>query len=157
MNLGHAGPPIIQRPWGSARSPPLAGSGEAKKTKDPAERRSGDGSARPEQPFNLLEPEAGVARPLVDLDPRRAFIAQDCFQHGALHSAHAPDPQPGGSTAQICSPASETPCELAHTPLTFFGWAGGGAPLRDNLEGSVRSRGAPRAAGPQCATSLKPD
>jgi hypothetical protein len=89
VNLGHAGPPIIQRPWGSARSPPLAGSGEAEKTKDPAERRSGDGSARHEQPFNLLKPEAGVARPLVDLDPRRA-VAQDCFQHGALHSAHAP-------------------------------------------------------------------
>ena len=94
MNLGHPEPPIIQRPWGSARSPPLAGSGEAKKTKHPAERRSGGGSARHEQPFNLLEPEAGVARPLVDLDPRRAFVAQDCFQHGALHSAHAPDPQP---------------------------------------------------------------
>jgi hypothetical protein len=93
VNLGRAGPPIIQRPWGSARSPPLAGSGEAKKTKDPAERRSGDGSARHEQPFHLLEPEAGVARPLVDLDPRRA-VAQDCFQHGALHSAHAPNPQP---------------------------------------------------------------
>jgi hypothetical protein len=64
-------------------------------------RRSGDGSARHEQPFNLLEPEAGVAHPLVDLDPRRAFVAQDCFQHGALHSAHAADPQPGGGAAQI--------------------------------------------------------
>ena len=95
MNLGHAVPPIIQRPWGSARSPPLAGSGEAEKTKDPAERQSGDGSARHQQPFNLLELEAGVARPLVDLDPRRGFVAQDCFQHGDLHSEHAADPQPG--------------------------------------------------------------
>ena len=52
--------------------------------------------ARHQQEFDLLEPEAGVARPLVDLDPRRAFVAQDCFQHGALHSVHAADPQPGG-------------------------------------------------------------
>jgi len=92
VNLGHAGWPIIQRPRGSARSPPLAGSGEAEKAKDPVERRSGEGSARHEQPFNLLEPEAGVARSLVDLNPRRASVAQDCFQHGALHSAHAPRP-----------------------------------------------------------------
>jgi hypothetical protein len=94
VNLRHAGPLIIQRPSDLARSPPLAGSGEAENTKDPAERRSGDGSARHEQPFNLLELEAGVARPLVDLDPRRASVAQDCFQHGTLHSAHTPDPQP---------------------------------------------------------------
>ena len=75
MNLGHAGPPITQRPLGSARSPPLAGSGEAEKTKDPPEPRNGHRSARHEQPFNLLEPEAGVARPLVDLDLRHAFVA----------------------------------------------------------------------------------
>ena len=75
VNLGHAGPLNIQRPWGSARSPPLAGSGEAEKIRDPPERRTGDGSAQHEQPFNLLETEAGVARPLVDLDPRRGFVA----------------------------------------------------------------------------------
>ena len=116
MNLGHAGPPIIQRPWGSARSPPLAGSGEAEKTKDPAERRSGDGSARHEQPFNLLEAEAGVARLLVDLDPRRASVAQDCFQHGGLNSAHAPDPQPETET-ELDKYAAHAPrqYELGHT------------------------------------------
>ena len=59
-------------------------------TKDSAKRPSSDDSARHEQPFNLLEPEAGVARPLVDLDLRRASVAQDCFQHDDLHSAHAP-------------------------------------------------------------------
>jgi hypothetical protein len=68
--------------------PPLARSGEAEKTKDPPEPRSGHGSARHEQSFNLLEPEAGVAHPLVDLDPRHALVASDYFQR-ALHSAHA--------------------------------------------------------------------
>ena len=115
MNLGHAGPPIIRRPRGSARSPPLAGSGEAEKTKDPAD---GDGSARHEQPFNLLDPEAGVARPLVDLGPRRAFVAQDCFQHGALHSAHAPDPQPEKELHKYAAHAPRQ-CELGHTAYFF--------------------------------------
>ena len=110
MNLGHAGPPITQRPSGSARSPPLAGSGEAEKTKDPAD---GDGSARHEQPFNLLEPEVGVARPLVDLDPRRASVAQDCFQHDALHSAHAPDPQPETELHKYAARAPRQ-CEQVH-------------------------------------------
>jgi len=119
VNLGHAGPPIIQRPWGSARSPPLAGSGEAEKTKDPAERRSGDGSVRHEQPFDLLELEAGVARPLVDLDPRRVSVAQDCFQHGALHSAHAPDPQPETELHKYATHAPRQ-CELGHTHLSFL-------------------------------------
>ena len=125
MNLGHAGPPIIQRPWGSARSPPLAGSGEAKKTKDPAERRSGDGSARHEQPFNLLEPEAGVARPLVDLDPRRALAVQDYFQHGALHSARTSPTR--GREAELLKYAVllRDTCELGHTPLTFLVGHGG--------------------------------
>jgi hypothetical protein len=31
------------------------------------------GGARHEQSFDPLEPEASVARPLVDLDPRHAF------------------------------------------------------------------------------------
>ena len=114
MNLGHAGPPITQRPSGSARSPPLAGSGEAEMTKDSAKRPSSDDSARHEQPFNLLEPEAGVARPLVDLDPRRASVAQDCFQHDALHSAHAPDPQPETELHEYAAHAPRQ-CELGHT------------------------------------------
>ena len=87
MNFGHERPPNIQRPSRSARSRPLAKCGEAEKIEDPPGPRSGHGSARCEQPFNLLEPEAGVARPLVDLDPRRALAVQDYFQHGALHSA----------------------------------------------------------------------
>jgi hypothetical protein len=33
------------------------------------------GNARHEQKFNLLEPKAGVARPLVDLAARHAFVA----------------------------------------------------------------------------------
>jgi len=74
VNLGHEGPPIIQRPSSSARSPPPARCGEAEMIEDPPEPRSGHGSARFEQPFNLLEPEAGVARPLVDLDPRRRSL-----------------------------------------------------------------------------------
>ena len=123
MNLGHAGPLIIQRPCGSARSPPLAGPGEAEKIKDPPERRTGDGSAQHEQPFNLLEAEAGVARALVDLDPRHAFVAQDCFQHGALHSAHAADPQ---SETELHKYATHAPreCELV-TLLNFLASATG--------------------------------
>ena len=94
MNFVHAGPPNIQRPAGSVRSPPLAGSGEAEKTNDPSEARSGHGRARHEQSFDLLEPKAGVAHPLVDLDPRHALVAWDYFRHGALHTAHAPDRPP---------------------------------------------------------------
>ena len=90
MNFGHERPPNIQRPSSSARSPPLAKCGEAEKIEDPPEPRRGYRSAWCEQPFNLLEPEAGVARPLVDLDPRRALAVQDCFQNGALQSARTP-------------------------------------------------------------------
>ena len=52
-----------------------AASAKAEKIEDPPQSRSGYGSARHEPPFNLLEPETGVARPLVDLDPRHAFVA----------------------------------------------------------------------------------
>jgi len=45
VNLGHEGPPIIQRPSSSARSPPLARCGEAEKIEDPPEPRSGHGIA----------------------------------------------------------------------------------------------------------------
>jgi hypothetical protein len=90
MNFGHEKPPNIQRPSSSARSPPLAKCGETEKIEDPPGARSGHDSARCEQPFNLLEPEAGVARPLVDLDPRRALVVQDCFQHGAPRNACTP-------------------------------------------------------------------
>ena len=98
MNLGRAGPPTIQRPWGSARSPPLAGFGEAKKTKDPAERRSGDGSARHEQPFHLLEPEAGVARPLV-ISTRDAHL----LHRIAFNMAPSISAQPTRAGWQCCS------------------------------------------------------
>jgi hypothetical protein len=74
-NLAHVGPPIIQRPSGSDRSPALAGSGEAEKTKDPHKPRSDHGRARHEQWFDLLELKAGVAHPLVDLDPQHALVA----------------------------------------------------------------------------------
>jgi hypothetical protein len=117
VNLGHAGPPIIRRPWSSARSTSLAGSGEAEKTKDPAERGSGKGSARHGQPFNLLEPEAGVARPLVDLDPRRASVAQDCFQHGALHSAHTPT---RGRRRNYTNMATRAPRSVSEVTLMNF-------------------------------------
>ena len=75
MNLErHPGPPITQRPLNWARSYLPAASAGTEKVEDPVEPRRVS-SARHEQPFNLLEPEAGVARPLVDLDPRHAFVA----------------------------------------------------------------------------------
>jgi len=67
----------------------------------------------------MLELEACVARPLIDLDPRRVFVAQDCFQRGALDSARAADPQPGGGPAQTCGPAPRQ-CEPGDTPLNFL-------------------------------------
>jgi hypothetical protein len=72
VNLGHSGPPINQRPSSSARSRRLARSAEAERTKDPPEPRCRHGGARHEQSFDPLKPEAGVARPLVELDPRHA-------------------------------------------------------------------------------------
>ena len=79
MSLRHAGPPIIQRPLNSARSRPPAASAEAEKIEDPPEPRNGHGSARHEAPFDLLEPEAVVARPLVDLDPRQLLLHRIAF------------------------------------------------------------------------------
>jgi hypothetical protein len=87
-NCGRAGrPPIAQRPLSSVSSRAV---GETKKTNDPPEPGTRSGSTRRQQPFELLEPEAGVARPLVELDPRYALIPQVGSQHGALHSACAP-------------------------------------------------------------------
>ncbi len=95
-NLGRAGrPPITQRPPGSVSSRAV---GEAKKTNDLPEPGTRSGSTRRQQSFELLEPEAGVARPLVELDPRYALIPQVGSQHGALHSACAPGRSRGGDT-----------------------------------------------------------
>jgi hypothetical protein len=73
--LGHKGPAIIQRPSSSVRWRPLAGSADAENSKDQPEPGSARGRARDEQSFNLLKPEAVIARPLVDLDPRHAHVA----------------------------------------------------------------------------------
>jgi hypothetical protein len=73
--VGHPGPPISQRPSNSAGSRAVARFAEAEKTKNPPEPQSGHSAARHEQPFDPLELEAGVARPLVELDPRHAFVA----------------------------------------------------------------------------------
>ena len=37
-------------------------------------RKRTSGSARREQPFDPIEPEAGIARPLVEFDPRHALV-----------------------------------------------------------------------------------
>src|SRR5271166_2655573 len=92
LNFGYAGrPPITQRPSGSAALRGRAVSARAEKTKGPPDPGSSHGSTRHEQSFDPLEPEAGVAHPLVELDPRHALVPEDCFQHGALHGVHAPD------------------------------------------------------------------
>jgi hypothetical protein len=44
-----------------------------------------------------LDVNAGLARPLIDIDPRGGVIPQVLLQHGALHRAHAPTTV-GGST-----------------------------------------------------------
>src|SRR5947208_15132803 len=93
LNLGLRRPPIAQRPPGSATLRSFVPA-EAKKINDRPEPGSGHGSARHKQSFDLLEPEAGVARPLVELDPRHA-VPEISLQHSALRSAHS-RPQPGG-------------------------------------------------------------
>jgi hypothetical protein len=85
---------MAQRPPGSATLRSFVPT-EAKKINDRPEPRSGHGSARDKQPFDLLEPEAGVARSLVELDPRHA-VPEISFQHSALHSAHS-RPQAGAA------------------------------------------------------------
>jgi hypothetical protein len=60
---------------------------EAKKTKDEPEPGISHSSTRRKQSFDPLKPEAGVARPLIDLGPRHAVVPSNCFQHGTLHRA----------------------------------------------------------------------
>jgi hypothetical protein len=60
---------------------------EAKKTKGLPEPGIGHGRTRRKQSFDPLEPEAGVARPLIDLGPRHAVVPSNYFQHGTLHRA----------------------------------------------------------------------
>jgi hypothetical protein len=116
---GGAGrPPISQRPSGSVASDAFAVPAKAEETKGALEPRRCDCSTRYEQSLDPVKPEAGVARPLVDLDLRQAFVAEHCFQHGALHSAHAADPQPADGGVQMGDPAPRS-CERGHTPLTF--------------------------------------
>src|SRR5271156_2786617 len=102
LNFGHAGRPLItQRPSGSAALRARAVSARAKKIEGSPEPGSGRSSARRKQSLDPLELKAGVARPLVELDPRHAFVPQVCFQHGALHSAHVPDRSRGRSRSNI--------------------------------------------------------
>ena len=117
VNLGHSGPPINQRPSSSARSRRLARSAEAERTKDPPEPRCRHGGARHEQSFDPLKPEAGVARPLVELDPRHAPVPKVYF-HGALHSAHTRNPQPGDGALKY-GVRARRPCEPVHTRQFF--------------------------------------
>jgi hypothetical protein len=49
-------------------------SDRAEKTEGPPKPGSGYGSTWHEQSFDPFEPEAGVTHPLVDLDPRHAFV-----------------------------------------------------------------------------------
>jgi len=93
-------PPISQRSLGSAKSPLAVLYADLKKTKEPPEPRiRHHGITRHQQSFDALEPQAGVARPLVDLDPRHALVPLIYSQHGAFHSA--PDPGQGGAGSNI--------------------------------------------------------
>jgi hypothetical protein len=64
---------MIQRPSGSATLRAFIPA-DAKKTNDPPEPRNGHRSGRHQQSLELLEPQAGVTRPLVEFDPRYAFV-----------------------------------------------------------------------------------
>jgi hypothetical protein len=70
---------------------------KAENTENPPEPWSGHDNARHEQLLHPLKLEAGVARPLVKLNPRHALVPNLYFQHGALHSAHAPTAVEGAS------------------------------------------------------------
>jgi hypothetical protein len=104
VNLGPRRPPIAQRPPDSATLRAFV-SAEAKKTTDPPEPRIGCGSARHQQSFELLEPEAGVTRPLVELDPTHApddpWVG---FRHGPLQGADAPSAARGSATDSLQIP-----------------------------------------------------
>jgi hypothetical protein len=63
---------------------------EAEKTKEPLEPGIRHRSTRYKQSFDPLKTEVGLARPLVELDPRHALVPSVCSQHDALQSADAP-------------------------------------------------------------------
>jgi hypothetical protein len=67
-------PPISQRPPGSAKSPLAVLYADLKKTEEPPAPGIRHHGTRHQQSFDALEPEAGVARPLVELDPRHAVV-----------------------------------------------------------------------------------
>src|SRR5271163_3868815 len=119
VDLGPRRPPIAQRPPGSATLPAFAVYAEAKKTKDLPEPGIRHCSTRHKQSFEPLEPEAGVAPTLVELDPRHAGAPYACFQHGALHSAPAPDAAGGRSNSNI-APGSQKTCDPPHTARIYF-------------------------------------
>ena len=82
-------PPIAQRSSGSANSPLTARSAEAKETEQPREPGMCGRGIRQEQPLDPLEPEARVARALVELDPRHAAAPQVGFRHRTLLRTNA--------------------------------------------------------------------
>jgi hypothetical protein len=88
---------MAQRPSGSVSLPTFA---EAKETKNSPAPGLGHKSARHEQSFEALQPQAGVARPLLELGPRHAVAPSVCFQHRALHSTPAPDRSRGRAASQ---------------------------------------------------------
>ena len=99
--FGHRGPPITQRPANSPGSRAIARPAEAEKTDDPPEPQNGHGSARREQSFDPFEPEAGVARPLVEFDPRHALVASTFNMAPSI--ARPPRPQAAGAAARSIS------------------------------------------------------
>src|SRR5271170_2517755 len=59
------------------------------------------------------------ARRELNFDPRHAVAPSVLFQHGALHSAHAPRPQPGAKPLQYRAGLAN-PRDLAHAAAKFI-------------------------------------
>jgi hypothetical protein len=87
-------------------------------TEHPPEPWNDHSNARHEQLFGPLKPEAGVACPLIKLDPRHAFVPNLYFQHGALLARTRPIAVEGASCFIYPARAVVT-CDRVHT-LSFF-------------------------------------
>jgi membrane dipeptidase len=91
-------PPITQRPSGSGLAP-CAGKGpRVRKTNKRLEPGEAHGGTRHQQPFHPLQPQARVARPLIEFGSRRVAHRKIIAEHGVLHSGRCSRASPEGDT-----------------------------------------------------------
>ena len=71
-----------------------------------------------QEPLDLLQPQAGLPRPLVELRPRRALLQQFGYRHGRPPRQRRPGTR---QDAEEMTSADGNECEIAHIADFFLG------------------------------------